>query len=186
MQDFSLHATTGGMMLNFDCQLDRIWNHLGDTPLRMCKVFRERFIWSGETHLACGQHHPIGWSPWLNKRNKGKWTEHQPPALPLSASCLCAQCDQSPCAASSSHLLLTIVDPRGQIKSVLISVALSLCCLCHMMRRITETVVSLLAFCGVLQMGVCACVANQFIPLINGENKLLKIRSYDFFLKKKV
>lgn len=31
---------------------------------------------------------------------------------------------------------------------------------------------------------MCVCVENQFIPLINGENKLMKIRSYDFFLKK--
>lgn len=32
---------------------------------------------------------------------------------------------------------------------------------------------------------VCVCVVNQFIPLINGENKLLKIRSYDIFFKKR-
>lgn len=33
MQGFSLLATMGGKMVNFDCHLECIWNHLEDTPL---------------------------------------------------------------------------------------------------------------------------------------------------------
>lgn len=58
-------------MVNLDCQLDKIQNHLGDMQGMPLREFQDRLNLSRKTCLECGQHHCIGWGPELVPQ----WTE---------------------------------------------------------------------------------------------------------------
>lgn len=62
--------------VNLHYQLDWLWNHLGNTPLRVSmRVFSERFDGGGGTHANVGG--TIPWAGVFNRMKKRKQTEPQ-------------------------------------------------------------------------------------------------------------
>lgn len=57
-----------------DCDVSIIdwhWNHKGDRPLAVSAKLFPEMLKSGKDSPECGQHHPIAWSSWLSKWQRG-------------------------------------------------------------------------------------------------------------------